>query len=81
MLSVMGSLKTAADLLEIYQAAKAAYLKALPSASHTVATGAGSRTQVNQNLKDLEDAMNKAEREYQALTGGGIANYAVTPSP
>ena len=81
MLAVMGSLKTPADLLEIYQTAKAAYLKALPSASHTIATGAGSRTQVNQRLAELKKAMDDAAEEYAAVTGQGIPNFAVTPVP
>jgi len=74
-------LRTVADIQEEYQVARIAYLKALSSASHTVATGAGSRTNVNQNINDLKKQMEDLTQEYASVTGGGIPNYAVTPLP
>ena len=80
MLVLMG-LRTLADIQAEYNAVHAAYLKAAASASHTVSTGSGSRTQVNQNLDILKKQLTDLTQEYAAATGGGLPNWSVTPLP
>lgn len=75
----MASLRTAAQVQAEYDAVRAAYLRAVEAESYARSDGDQSRSVGRASVDRLRTEMEKLEREYQALTSGGIRIRPATP--
>lgn len=72
-------LRTAEHIQADYEAARAAYQKALEAESYSVGAGAG-RSVTRSKSESLLRQMQDLEREYARKTGGGMRIFGVVPS-
>ncbi|MCK5506582.1 MAG: hypothetical protein KAJ10_15570 [Thermodesulfovibrionia bacterium] len=64
------SLRTSAHILEEYNTARAAYLKALDAQQLDLDRGGVSKSIKQQNIADLKTQMKELSDEYTSITGG-----------
>lgn len=72
-------LRNKADVLEEYNAARAAWLKAVEAEKIDYSSGTASRSLERSKSTELKSQMNELAKEYDSLDRGGIKSFRAVP--